>query len=171
MFGTPATLAIRGISLRGLRDDDLSWLRALYAQTRTEELATVPWSPAQRDAFLAQQFDAQHRHYVGVYADADFLAICEGDTPVGRLYLQRTPPAHRIVDISLSTQARGCGIGAALIEAVQRDAAARARDVELHVLQANAGAQRLYRRLGFAVTGEAPPYFAMRWSRDRSPLS
>ena len=165
----PDALAARGARLRWLTAQDLHWLRELYAGTREDEMAAVPWTPAQKRHFLDQQFDAQHRHYLQRYGNADFLAVCDlGDRPLGRLYLQRTTPAHLIVDVSLFPHARGQGLGTALIAAIQRQAMAQGCGVMLHVLQQNRRARRLYERLGFvAGGGRAPPYLRMDWEPAR----
>ena len=160
---TPASLVACGIALRALCDDDQPWLRDLYASTREEEMAQVPWPETHRRAFLDQQFEAQHRHYLQVHADADFLAVCDERGPLGRLYLLRSPPDHLLVDISLFPAARGRGIGASLIGAAQQAAAVRGCGMTLHVLQHNTGARRLYERLGFAASEAAFPYLRMDW--------
>ncbi|KRA20444.1 MULTISPECIES: GNAT family N-acetyltransferase [unclassified Lysobacter] len=162
-LATPALLSERGFALRPARDDDLPWLRTLYASTRAEELAPIPWPDEAKRAFLDSQFALQHQHYLLHYADADFLAIERDGAPVGRYYLQRRAPDHLIVDISLLTAARGQGIASALIEHSQRDAAALGRGLHLHVASDNAGAQRLYRRLGFVQTEDSGAHRRMRW--------
>jgi len=165
----PASTATRRAALRWLCECDLPWLRALYASTRDAELAGVHWPPGMREAFLDQQFAAQHLHYVSAFPDADFLAVCDGGTPLGRLYLRRTPPRHLLIDISLFPQARGRGLGAALIAAVQEQARSQACGVELHVLQSNSDALRLYLRRGFGIAAVEPPYARMTWSPDGQP--
>lgn len=168
---TPALLTERGFSLRALRDDDLPWLRDVYASTREEEMAGVPWPAQAKRAFLDQQFALQHAHYLQHYADTDFLAIERIDAhgraqPIGRYYLQRVSPDHLIVDIALLPEVRGQGVGRLLIEASQRDAHALGRGMHLHVLQHNRAARRLYERLGFVVTHTAGSYDHMRWGVD-----
>jgi len=117
---TPAALLRHGCRLRPLGGGDIDWLRALYASTREQELAAVPWPAATREAFLAQQFELQHRHFIGHYGQAEFLAIeHHAEGAVGRYYLQRQPPDHLIVDIALLPHWRGRGLGAALIQASQ----------------------------------------------------
>jgi ribosomal protein S18 acetylase RimI-like enzyme len=165
---TPALLTERGFSLRWLRDADLPWLRELYASTRAEEIAAVPWPPQMKRNFLDQQFALQHAHYLQHYADTDYLAIermnADGATqPIGRYYLQRTAPEHLIVDIALLPALRGQGIGRVLIEASQRQARALGRGMHLHVLAQNIAARRLYERLGFVFTHQADTYRHMRW--------
>ncbi len=165
---TPALLAERGFSLRALRQSDLPWLRDVYATTRDDEMAGVPWPPKMKRDFLDQQFALQHVHYLQHYGDTDFLAIerirADGDArPVGRYYLQRVAPEHLIVDIALMPELRGQGIGRILIEASQRDAQVLGRGMQLHVLQHNVAAKRLYERLGFSVTHEAGSHHHMHW--------
>ncbi len=166
---TPALLAERGFSLRALNDADLPWLRDLYATTRAEEMASVPWPVQMKRNFLDQQFALQHAHYLQHYADTDFLAIerirGNGHTrPVGRYYLQRVASEHLIVDIALLPDMRGKGIGRILIEASQREAQAVGRGMHLHVMQQNIATRRLYERLGFVFTHASNAYDHMQWT-------
>lgn len=163
---TPALLIERGFSLRAAHDGDLPWLRDLYASTRAEEMAPVPWPEIAKRSFLDQQFGLQHLHYLNHYADTDFLAIEHVERgPVGRYYLQRTAPEHLLVDISLFPALRGSGVGTALIRQSQQDAAKLSRGMRLHVQQSNPRARRLYERLGFvAEEGAEGTHRPMRWS-------
>lgn len=163
---TPAPLAGRGVSLRTATDADLPWLRTLYASTRAQEMAGVPWPDVAKRSFLDQQFALQHRHYLTHFGDSDFLAIeAEGEGPIGRYYLQRAAPHHLLVDISLFPPWRAQGIGTALIRQSQAEAAALGRGMHLHVQDANPGARRLYERLGFVAEKKAEHgYRLMRWT-------
>jgi ribosomal protein S18 acetylase RimI-like enzyme len=162
---TPALLAERGFLLRALRDDDLPWLRDLYASTRADEMAPVPWPETAKRAFLDQQFALQHQHYLTHYADTDFLAIeRKGRGPVGRYYLQRGAPDHLLVDVCLFPGMRGQGVGEILIRESQTAAAALGHGMRLHVQISNPKARRLYARLGFVDDGElAGTHQPMRW--------
>lgn len=162
-LAAPALLSERGYALRPLRDGDLPWLRELYASTRAEELAPVPWPDAAKRAFLDSQFALQHQHYLAHYGDSDFLAIERDGAPVGRYYLQRAAPDHLIVDVCLLPAERGRGVAAALIGHSQRSAAAQGCGVKLHVQSDNAAALRLYRRLGFAVIEDQRSHLLLRW--------
>ena len=161
---TPALLTERGFSLRAAQDNDLPWLRDLYASTRAEEMAPVPWPEIAKRSFLEQQFGLQHQHYMKHFGDADFLAIEHAESgPVGRYYLQRAAPDHLIVDISLFPGLRGQGIGRTLIEASQRAAQALGHGMQLHVAQHNHAARRLYERLAFIATPSTQTHQHMRW--------
>jgi ribosomal protein S18 acetylase RimI-like enzyme len=162
--GTPPGLAAQGVNLRRACGADLAWLNELYASTREEGMAPVPWPAKMKRAFLADQFGLQHRHYVAHHPDADFLVLESRHGPIGRYYLRASAPDHLLVDICLLPAHRGQGIGHALIRASQDEAARQGRGMYLHVLQANDAARRLYERLGFVVTGEAGLHLEMRWA-------
>lgn len=165
-LAVPALLGERGYALRPLCDDDLPWLRELYASTRAEELAPVPWPEAAKRAFLDSQFALQHQHYQAHYSDSDFLAIERGGVPVGRYYLQRGTSDHLIIDVCLFPGERGRGVAAALIGHSQGEAAALGCGMTLHVQADNVAAQRLYRRAGFALIHDQGSHLLLRWAAD-----
>ncbi|KOR43922.1 acetyltransferase [Xanthomonas oryzae] len=151
------------IALRPEQEADLPWLQDLYASTRSDELAAVPWPEASKRAFLQQQFSLQRAHYRQHFADADFLIVQTRDLCIGRLYLHRASTQHTLVDISLLPDWRGQSIGSQLIAHAQ----ARARDagcaLSLHVLHANPAAQRLYARHGFVAGDSTQMHLQMHW--------
>ena len=159
----PVALHAHGLVLRHAGERDLPGLRRLYGETRAAEMAQVPWPPGLKASFLDQQFALQHRHYVAHYPDADFLVIEAGTELAGRFYLQRTSPLHLVVDISLFEGWRGRGLGRALIEAAQAEAAALGRGVALSVAHANPAARRLYVRLGFEPVGSNDTHERLAW--------
>ena len=149
------------ISLRPIRDDDLPFLLRVYASTREQELAPVPWTPAEKEAFLAWQFGLQHRYYQEHYADAEFRVILADGEPVGRLYLARWADEHRIVDIVIAPEHRNRGIGSRLLADILAEADAVGKPVSIHVELQNP-ARRLYDRLGFRPVEERGVYVLMR---------
>ena len=151
-----------GISFRRIGDADLPFLCAVYASTRTEELARSGWPPEMQQQFLAQQFEAQHRHYQRHYPDAEWLVIERGGEAIGRLYIEEWPSQIRIIDISLLPAARGGGAGSAILHDLMRDAAGKGKRVSIHVERENP-AMRLYRRLGFVTVEEQQVYDRLEW--------
>lgn len=146
-----------GVTLRRAATADLPLLCTLYASFRAEELAFTPWTAAQKAQFLGEQFRLQHADWVVRYSGGDFLVVERplDRAPIGRIYIDRRPPAWRIVDIGFMPQARGKGLGRILIDWVCTSAAgAGAEGVGLAVLVSNPRAEALYRRLGFEGASE-----------------
>lgn len=151
-----------GIAYRPMTDADLPFIAALYASTREEELAPVPWPPEAKRAFLAQQFNAQHTHYQAHYSSAEWLIIERGGEPIGRLYLEERDADFRVIDIALVAAAQRNGIGGAIMRDVLALAGEAGKGVSIHV-EKNNPARRLYDRLGFTVAADAGVYDRMEW--------
>jgi len=148
------------VALRPARAGDREFLARVYASTREEELAPVPWTAEQKQAFLAQQFAAQTAHYEQHYDGLTSEVILVGGEPAGRLLLARWPGETRIVDIALLPEHRGRGVGTRLLRPILEEADAGGLPVTIHVEQNNP-AMSLYRRLGFAPVGEAGIYLKL----------
>jgi ribosomal protein S18 acetylase RimI-like enzyme len=158
----------RDITLRPATDADRDFLYQVYASTRQEEMALVPWDDAGKRAFLTMQFEAQHYHYHTYYDTAEYLIILADDQPAGRIYVARWEHEIRLMEITLLPEYRGGGIGTALIEDLLAEARATDRIVGLHVEPFNR-ALRLYERLGFTKAGEEGIYWFMEWRQDEAP--
>jgi GNAT superfamily N-acetyltransferase len=154
------------LTLRPITDEDLPFLRRLYGMTRAEELAQVGWDDATREAFLDQQFSAQHTAYQTTYQGATFDVLLQDGVPVGRLYVMRWPREIRIVDIALVPEARGQGLGTALLERLIAEAGVVGVPLGIHVEKFNPALQ-LYLRLGFEVIADREVY----WYMERSHAS
>lgn len=160
----PALLAARGFSWRRAEQADVPRLQQVYADSRDQEMAGVPWPDEAKRSFLDQQFALQHQHFIAQFAEADFLVIEHQGLVQGRYYLLRAAPDHLIVDISLAAAHRGHGLGRALIEASQAQASLQGWGMALHVLKSNLRARRLYDRLGFVpCDGGTDTHQRMRW--------
>jgi GNAT superfamily N-acetyltransferase len=141
------------ISYRPMTDDDLPFVAALYASTRTDELAPMGWPEAMQAAFLDQQHRAQHQHYRAHSPGAEWLIVEQRGAAIGRLYLGGGAAELRLIDISLLPEQRGAGIGGAILADLIAAARGEGRTIVLHVDPANP-ARRLYARLGFAEVAE-----------------
>jgi len=151
-------------TLRPCEPEDAEFLYRVYASTRQEELAQVPWSDTEREAFLRMQFHAQHTHYHTHYADADYQIILLAGVPIGRLYVDRSATEIILMDIALLPNLRGGGIGTKLIRAVLEEADHAGIMTSLYVEQSNP-AMRLYKRLGFQQIKDEGIY----WRMERQP--
>jgi ribosomal protein S18 acetylase RimI-like enzyme len=151
-----------GIAYRTATEDDLPFLAEIYMSTRREEVAQTGWPAEEQEAFLRHQHEAQHDHYAKAYAKAERLVIERGGEGIGRLYLLEGAEEMRIVDIALLPEARGAGIGEAILRDICEDVAGRGKIVTIHVEKFNP-AYRLYERLGFVATEEKGVYDLMEW--------
>lgn len=152
-------------TLRPICEADLPFLAALYASTRQEEMAQVPWSRAEVDAFLLHQFQLQHHHYQTHYADAHFDVVEMDGVPVGRVYVARWEKEIRLMDIALLPGFKGIGLGRALMQPLLEESWSSQRPIVLHV-EHNNPVLGWYRRLGFVEVEDVGVYFRM----ERPPL-
>lgn len=148
------------VCLRPIEDTDLAFLRELYASTRQTELEHIAWSQAAKEAFLIQQFHAQHNYYQAHFPQAEFQVIEFAGEPIGRAYLYWSDAHLQIIDVALIPSRRGQGIGSHLLGEWLNHADAQGLSSRLYVEHYNT-AQNLYRRLGFETTGENGVYLKM----------
>ena len=129
----------RRVSLRAVAPEDEEFLLRVYAGTREDELARVPWSEEQKDAFVRQQSAAQRREYDAHYPAAEYDVILLDGRPAGRVWVGRDDAEIHLLDIALLREAQNCGVGT------------------------NTDAMRFYGRLGFVAFEEVGPYLHMEW--------
>jgi ribosomal protein S18 acetylase RimI-like enzyme len=156
------------LALRPIAPEDHELLFRVYASTREEEIAPVPWSDEQKEAFLRMQFEAQHAYYQENYKGADWQVIEQEGVPVGRLYVHRRPQEIRLVDITVLTAHRGSGIGSSLLRELMAEATAAGKPLRIHVEKHNP-ARSLYARLGFVPIEDRGVYDFLEWSPNRAP--
>jgi len=154
-----------GFQLRCETDADFEFIVRLYASTRAEELAPVPWPEEAKQAFLRSQCKLQHAHYRKHYLNAEFLIIERDGQPIGRLYLHQGKQEIRLMDIAFIPEQRGQGVGTRLLHALLAYAQTQSVIVTLHVEPLNP-AQRLYARLGFRLLEERGAYHFLEWRPD-----
>lgn len=151
-----------GMRLRPITAADEDLLRKIYASTRADEMAVVPWTEPEKTAFVNTQFEAQHKYYQEVFPDAEYSIVEKDGEPIGRLYLDRREQEHRLIDIALLPEYRGHGLGKSLMTEVLDEARAAGKMVRIHVEQNNP-AMRLYQRLGFEKVEDQGVYYLMEW--------
>jgi ribosomal protein S18 acetylase RimI-like enzyme len=149
-------------SLRPVQPDDTTFLKAVYASTRAEELERVSWSSEQKQAFVEMQFEAQRRHYATYYPEAEYSIILGQQAPIGRLIVSRANHEILLMDVALLPEFRRAGIGTALMRDLMAEAQQAGLPLRLHVETFNP-ARRLYERLGFYPISEQGIYIGMEW--------
>lgn len=157
---------IAAIGLRPVAEQDREFLCAVYASTRTEELAQVPWTDQQKAAFLRSQFEAQDRHYRLHYGDGTFSVITVDGVDGGRLIVHSSDVDISIVDIALLPENRRHGLGERILRSILEDGDRTGRPISIHV-ERNNPALRLYERLGFRLAEDKGVYLFL----VRAPVS
>ena len=148
------------VSLRPVEPGDEPFLLRVYASTRAEELAPVPWTDEQKAAFVAHQFAAQTAHYAEHYKGMTSDVIEVGGEPAGRLLVAHWREEIRIVDITLLPEFRGARLGTGLLRDLIAEAGDARKRLSIHV-EIHNPAMRLYERLGFRPAGDAGVYLLM----------
>ena len=150
------------LTLRPARPEDDEFLRAVYASTRAVELAVVPWTEAQRAAFINMQYDAQQHDYRSRFPAAAHNVVLRDGRPVGRLLVARTAEEIRILDLTILPAQRSAGIGTALLRDLQAEAQALSLPLRIYVESFNP-ALSLFARLGFARVAEQGAHYLLEW--------
>lgn len=150
------------ITLRDALPADERFLFEVYASTRAEEMALVPWNEEQRKSFLTMQFAAQHSHYREQFPEANYGVILRDDQAVGRLYVLRDKTETRILDITVLPEYRNRGIGTSLLRDLLDEASHSGKPVLIYVETFNPSL-RLFERLGFRIMAEEGFNFLLEW--------
>jgi ribosomal protein S18 acetylase RimI-like enzyme len=151
------------VTLRPVAEQDDNFLLSVYASTRADELAHVPWSVEQKDAFLRMQFSAQKQHYAAQYPQAKHDVIYLDQTSAGRVYLAREADVLHILDITILPKYRNLGIGTFLLCQIIDEARDAGKSVTIYVESFNPSL-RLFERLGFRRDKENGFQLLMKWS-------
>ena len=150
------------VSLRPVTLEDEPFLLQLYASTRADEMALVPWSDEQRHAFVSSQFAARQDFYSQTYPRGDRSIILVPGRAVGCLYLARLEDQLRIVDLTILPEDRNAGIGGYLLKELQNEARRSEKPLRVYVESFNPS-MRLFERLGFQSIEEHGVHLLMQW--------
>ena len=154
------------VTLRPVGPDDHDFLLEVYGSTRAEEMALVPWTNEQRQAFVQSQFAAQQDYYGKKYPEASHDLIISNGRPVGRLYVARLDREIRIVDITVLPGERNAGIGSYLIRQLLAEAEQTRRAVRIFVEEFNPSL-RLFERLGFSRSEQQGIHLLLEWTTSQ----
>jgi GNAT superfamily N-acetyltransferase len=122
----------------------------VYASTRPDVAA---WPEPFREAFLAQQFDAQRTGWTGAFPGARHDLVLLGGVPIGRVWEYWPGDECLIVDLALLPEHRRQGIGTQIVEEILSEADRAGVPVRAHVERMNTPSLAFWTRLGFTETG------------------
>jgi len=151
------------VTFRPVNEEDKNFLLELYASTRAEEMAMVPWSAEQQHAFISMQYSAQQDHYRIKYPDASHDIILAGGRPVGHLHVARLEKEIRIVDVTILPGERNAGFGSVSLKGLLDEAGRSRSPVTIYVEEFNPSL-KLFERLGFTQVDQHGIHILMQWS-------
>jgi ribosomal protein S18 acetylase RimI-like enzyme len=158
-----------GVTLRDAEPRDRDLLLRLYDSTRQLELASVPWTPEQKSAFVEQQFGAQDLHYHKEFPGAQFSVIEHQGCDAGRVYITREHCIH-MLDLTVLPEFRGRGIGGAVVRRLQQEARRQGSALTVYVEVFNPALQWFEKR-GFRAQQQNEPgiHVLMKWTPAGNP--
>jgi len=129
--------------------DDHPFLLSLYGSTREEELSQAEnLTPDQKAAFVQMQFLAQNNYLQEKYPNASCELLLDDAVPIGRRYLDRQEEVIHVIDLSLTPERRGRGLGTVLMNEVLQEAREKKLVVTLY-LQKTERCWNFFERMGF----------------------
>ncbi len=153
------------ISTRPVEPHDASFLLELYASVRDEELAQVPWTTEQKQAFVSMQFAAQQDHYRKKYPDATHEIILANEQPIGQIYVARLEDEIRIIDFTVRRDQRNAGVGSFQLRQLLREAETAGKAVRIYVEDFNPSL-RLFERMGFKPIADEGMNLLLEWTAN-----
>jgi len=140
---------------------------------RPATAADKAWLDQLRRAAYADLFDAtwggwdedrHRRHFDGTWERGGIQAIEIDGRPIGMVQLTQSDDRVEVIEIQIALDHQNNGIGTQLMRDVMDRASQQGRDVVLSTGLKNAGAIRLYERLGFEATERTDSKVWMRYS-------
>ena len=151
------------VQLRPVTPADDEFLVSVYAASRAEELAQVPWSDEQKTAFVRWQFGLQKNEYEATYPNQEHCVILVDDQPAGQIWISRDDANIRMLDIALLDDFQNRGVGTVIVGRLIDEAIRTNKLLRHMVFVLNENAKRFYERLGFVVFEEVGAYHHMEW--------
>lgn len=158
----PSTETQTVFSLRPARAEDEDFLFLLFSETQ-DQLAMLRANEQMWRMLVDVQYRGRKMTYEANFPAAEDSILCHGEQPVGRLLVSRQADHWRVLDIAVSSAARGQGCASWALRQLQQQAAEAGVPLELTVRPFNP-ARRLYERLGFRTTAEEEMHVAMAWT-------
>lgn len=151
------------LRLRPVTAEDTTFLLRVYASAREAEMALVPWSEEQKQAFLRFQLDAQTRDYTARHPGAEHNILVYVGRDVGRSFVARDGAAIHVLDVTVLTEARKRGAGSAFVRQAQAQATAARLPVTIYVESFNPSLQFFLKR-GFKPEKEEGIHLLLKWT-------
>jgi ribosomal protein S18 acetylase RimI-like enzyme len=150
---------MENVLLRNADADDEWFLKELFFDIRSVEFIQIGFPLEQLTPLLSMQYNAQTKGYNTQYPNAENSIIeMQGDR-IGRLLVNRYETNIYLIDIAITHNFRGKGIGSFLLGRLKTES----ETVKLSVYKTNFGAIKLYEKHGFAVSKDDGMHLEMEW--------
>lgn len=138
------------------------FLFSLFVSTRAVEMATWGWSNPQALLFLSSQYDIQQRSYKQQFRNLKTYMMFQAEQPIGVIQLDEQTGSIRIVNLIITSNMQGLGIGTSVLRFLQRNAGQQHKSIDLSVENTN-HAKQWYIHLGFAEVSVQDWNSSMSW--------
>jgi ribosomal protein S18 acetylase RimI-like enzyme len=139
------------VILRPEEPADEAFLRRLIMECASVELGAAAWPEPMRSHLLGIQHSSRRSSVRNNFPGAESQVIVANGHSAGWLVVAPLSQETRLVEIVISAELRGKGIGSRVIREILSMADQQDKPVRLSVNAANRAAIRLYERLGFQV--------------------
>jgi len=153
-----STLAVRP----ALPQDEI-FLYDLYFAVRAPEFALAPVTPMQKEHLIRMQFRGQMSAYAQMFPNSCCHVVMLDGKPSGRLWVAMLESEYHLVDIAVHPSLQSKGIGTALIQRLQQEAARARLPIRCCVFRFNPGSLRFHQRLGFSIVREDLMHYYLEW--------
>ena len=154
---------------RAITSDDYPFLVSLYGTTLEEGLAQAgTLSAEQKASFVQMQFLTQSNYFQEKYPDASFDLLLDGSVPIGRRYVDRGDEVIHVIDLVLSPERRGKGLGTILMNELMAEATEKKLVVTLY-LQKTERCWDFFERMGFRTIADDGMNFLMEFNPKDCP--
>ena len=135
-------------------EQDIDWLLALRLRCMGDHFAAQGLAPSQEE----------HLARIRLRLDCARIVLHD-DVPVGLFKLVTDTPIWELIQLQISPECQGLGLGSQLLHWMQDEARHAGRSVRLSVFKRNP-AVRLYRRHGFKIDSQTPRTLEMLWQPE-----
>ena len=133
---------------------DAEFVRALFHDEKSAELAAAGLAPVALEQLVDLQFRARSTQYASTHPDAEGIVIELDGVPAGHALVARTASVVHLVDLAVLARHRRRGVASHLLRELVDAADASGQELRLEVRPGNTAARALYERFGFAAVGE-----------------
>ncbi|GAB6260111.1 GNAT family N-acetyltransferase [Photobacterium sp. R1] len=141
---------------------DRIFLEQLHNERR-DDLRLIDGERDFIESLIDMQFKAMNQGYGDQFPEALYFVIEYHKEAVGRAVLDFSQGKVHLIDIAFKREARGHGLGEAVVRSFMYSANQLKAPMMLSVQQINQGARQLYLKLGFTIEQAEPPYERMIW--------